>query len=111
MVQVECYLLDLEGLISQHSMGSGTKLLDRESFQDVLSGGSCKVLTGWMYANEAKQQLWEERGEAMEKDFKSAPRCFWKTIRHLSKGKRETIQALYSKGRILLTSTEEVIGW
>ena len=59
---------------------------------------------------EAKQRVWEEFGEAMEKDFWSAPKHFWKTIRHLRRGKRGTIQAVYSKDGTLLTSTEKVIG-
>lgn len=29
---------------------------------------------------EAKQQVWEEFGKAMEKDLRLAPKCFWKTI-------------------------------
>ena len=48
--------------------------------------------------------------EDMEKDFRSAPKCFWKTIQHLRRGKRGTIQAVYSKDGTLLTSTEEVVG-
>ncbi|KAJ3590403.1 hypothetical protein NHX12_008354 [Muraenolepis orangiensis] len=46
----------------------------------------------------------------MEKDFQSAPKHFWQTIRRLRRGKRGSIQAVYSKGGTLLTSTEEVIG-
>ncbi|KAJ3588625.1 hypothetical protein NHX12_009479 [Muraenolepis orangiensis] len=46
----------------------------------------------------------------MEKDFQSAPKRFWQTIRRLRRGKRKSIQAVYSKGGTLLTSTEEVIG-
>ncbi|KAJ3614865.1 hypothetical protein NHX12_018435 [Muraenolepis orangiensis] len=46
----------------------------------------------------------------MEKDFQSASNRFWKTIRPLRRGKRGSIQAVYSKGGTLLTSTEEVIG-
>ncbi|KAJ3581053.1 hypothetical protein NHX12_017103, partial [Muraenolepis orangiensis] len=46
----------------------------------------------------------------MEKDFQSAPKRFWQTIRRLRRGKRGSIQAVYSKGGTLLTSTEEVIG-
>ena len=49
--------------------------------------------------------------ESSDKDFRSAPRCFWKTVRHLRKGKQGTIQAVYSKDGMLLTSTEEVVGW
>ncbi|KAJ3596178.1 hypothetical protein NHX12_002587 [Muraenolepis orangiensis] len=46
----------------------------------------------------------------MEKDFQSAPKRFWQTIRRLRRGKRGSIQAVYSKGGTLLTSSEEVIG-
>ncbi|KAJ3586871.1 hypothetical protein NHX12_013263 [Muraenolepis orangiensis] len=46
----------------------------------------------------------------MEKDFQSAPKSFWQTIRRLRRGKRGSMQAVYSKGGTLLTSTEEVIG-
>ena len=35
---------------------------------------------------EAKQRVWEEFGEAMEKDFRTAPRRFWNTVRHLQEG-------------------------
>ena len=35
---------------------------------------------------------------------------FWKTVRRLRRGKRETIQAVYSKDGTWLTSTEEVVG-
>ena len=59
---------------------------------------------------EAKQRVWERFGEDMEKDFRSAPKCFWKTIRHLRRGKQGNIQAVYSRDGTLLTSTEEVIG-
>ena len=46
----------------------------------------------------------------MDKDFRSEPKCFWITVRHLRRGKWGTIQAVYSKEWTLLTSTEEVIG-
>ena len=78
------------------------------------SGGSCKVQqarrTAASAVTEAKLWVWEEFGEAMEKDFWSVPKLFWKTVRHLRKGKRGTIQAVYSKNGTLLTSTEKVIG-
>ena len=53
--------------------------------------------------HQAKQRVWEEFGEAMEKNFRSAPKHFWKTVRHLRRGKRGTIQAVYSKDGTLLT--------
>ena len=40
------------------------------------------------------------RSSAMEKDFRSAPRCFRKTSHHLRRGKRGTIQAVYSKDEL-----------
>ena len=59
---------------------------------------------------EAKQRVWEEFSEAMEKDFRAVPKRFWKTARNLRRGKGGTIQAVYSKDGTLLTSAEEVIG-
>ncbi|KAJ3584246.1 hypothetical protein NHX12_014742 [Muraenolepis orangiensis] len=54
--------------------------------------------------------MWEEFGDAIEKDFQSAPKRFRQTIRRLRRGKRGSIQTVHSKGGTLLTSTEEVIG-
>lgn len=59
---------------------------------------------------EAKQQMWEEFGEAMEDDFTKAPRFFWKHISHIRRGKQGNTQAVYSKDGTLLTLTENVIG-
>ncbi|KAK5851305.1 hypothetical protein PBY51_002108 [Eleginops maclovinus] len=61
-------------------------------------------------AAEAKQRVWEKFGEATEKDFRSAPKLFWKTVRHLRRGKQGTIKAVYSKDGTLLTSTDRVLG-
>lgn len=36
--------------------------------------------------------------------------CFWKTVWHLRKGKRN-IQAVYIRDGTLFTSNEKVIGW
>ena len=84
----------------------------------MLSQGTPEAVLGYQWAQraaaaavaEAKQWVWEEFGEAMEKDFRAAPKRLWKTVRHLRRGKRGTIQAVYSKDGTLLTSTEEVIG-
>ena len=92
--------------------------LKKEAFRDMLSRKTPEAVARYRRARraaaaavvEAKQRVWEEFGAAMEKDFRSAPRCFWKTIRHLRRGKRGTIQAVYSKDGTLLTSTEEVVG-
>ncbi|KAJ7996760.1 hypothetical protein DPEC_G00240360, partial [Dallia pectoralis] len=57
----------------------------------LLSLGTPEAVAGYRQArraaaaavSEAKQRVWEKFGEAMEKDFRSAPKCFWKTVRHL----------------------------
>jgi len=41
--------------------------------------------------------VWEEFGEAMEKDFKLASRRFWQTVRRLRKGKQGLAQAVLSR--------------
>ncbi len=63
-----------------------------------------------MAVTEAKQQVWEQFGEAMEKDFQSAP-SVWKTIRPYKREKQGTIQVVHSKDEKLLTLTEEIIKW
>ena len=50
-----------------------------------------------MAVMEEKRKVWKRFEEIMERDFQTAPKCFWKTIRHLIRGKQ-------------LTSTEEVVG-
>uniref|UniRef100_A0AAQ4NW66 Endonuclease/exonuclease/phosphatase domain-containing protein n=1 Tax=Gasterosteus aculeatus aculeatus TaxID=481459 RepID=A0AAQ4NW66_GASAC len=92
--------------------------LKKEAFRVMISGGTPEAVAVYRQARraaasavmEAKQRVWEEFGVTMEKDFRSAPKCFWKTLRHLRRGKRGTIQAVYSKDGTLLTATEEVIG-
>ena len=60
-------------------------------------------------AGEASgQQVWEKFREDMEKDFRAAPKLFWKT--NLRRGKQGTIQAVYRKHETLLTSTDRVSG-
>ena len=46
----------------------------------------------------------------MDKDFQATPKRFWKTIWHLRRVKRGTIQAVNLKDGTFLTSTEQVIG-
>ncbi|XP_068166910.1 glycerol-3-phosphate acyltransferase 2, mitochondrial [Antennarius striatus] len=35
---------------------------------------------------EATQRVWEEFGEAMEKNYRTASKLFWRTVRHLRRG-------------------------
>ncbi|KAI3377649.1 hypothetical protein L3Q82_008809 [Scortum barcoo] len=59
---------------------------------------------------EAKTQVWEEFGEAMEEDYRSASKKFWQTIRHLRRGKQYSANTVYSAGGELLTSTGDIVG-
>ncbi|KAK5875618.1 hypothetical protein CesoFtcFv8_026682 [Champsocephalus esox] len=92
--------------------------LKKEAFRDLLSRGTPEAVARYRRARraaassvaEAKQRVWEKFGEDMEKDFRAAPKLFWKTVRHLRRGKQGTIQAVYSKDGTLLTSTDGVLG-
>uniref|UniRef100_A0A6Q2YL25 CARD domain-containing protein n=1 Tax=Esox lucius TaxID=8010 RepID=A0A6Q2YL25_ESOLU len=59
---------------------------------------------------EAKTWVWEEVGEAMEKDYRLASKRFWQTVRCLRRGKQCRTNAVYSGGGQLLTSTGDVVG-
>ncbi|TWW71179.1 hypothetical protein D4764_17G0006620 [Takifugu flavidus] len=45
---------------------------------------------------KAKTWAWEEFGEAVENDFRTASKRFWTTIRRLRRGKQCTVSAVYS---------------
>ena len=57
----------------------------KETFRDVLSQGTPEAVaryrqarrTAALVVTEAKQRVWEEFGETMEKDFQLAPKHFW----------------------------------
>ncbi len=55
-------------------------------------------------------KLKKESGEAMEKDFRSAPKKFWETFRCLRRGRQQLAPTVYSGCRELLTSTGEIVG-
>ncbi|KAI3356861.1 hypothetical protein L3Q82_003510 [Scortum barcoo] len=59
---------------------------------------------------EAKTRVWEEFGEAMEEDYRSASKRFWQTVRRLRRGKQYSANTVYSAGGKLLTSTEDIVG-
>ncbi|KAI3357939.1 hypothetical protein L3Q82_016326 [Scortum barcoo] len=52
---------------------------------------------------EAKTRVWEEFGEAMEEDYRSALKRFWQTVRRLRRGKQYSANTVYSAGGELLT--------
>jgi len=61
----------------------------KEAFRAWLAQGSPETADGYLEARraaasavtEAKTRVWEEFGEAMEKDFRLASRKFWQTVR------------------------------
>ncbi|KAI3363122.1 hypothetical protein L3Q82_011775 [Scortum barcoo] len=54
-------------------------------------------------------RVWEEFGEAMEEDYRSASKRFWQTVRRLRRGKQYSANTVYSAGGELLTSTEDIV--
>ncbi|TWW61017.1 hypothetical protein D4764_05G0011070 [Takifugu flavidus] len=58
---------------------------------------------------EAKTWAWEELGETMENDFRTASKRFRTTIRRLRKGKQCTVNTMYSGNGMLLTSTRDAV--
>nr|XP_054600883.1 uncharacterized protein LOC129164488 [Nothobranchius furzeri] len=45
---------------------------------------------------KAKSQAWEEFGEAMEKDYRLAPKRFWQTVWRLRRGRQHVTGCFYS---------------
>ncbi|KAK0138802.1 putative RNA-directed DNA polymerase from transposon X-element [Merluccius polli] len=58
---------------------------------------------------EAQTRTWEEFGEAMENDFRTASKRFWTTIRRLRRGKQCIVNTVYGGDGALLTSTRDVV--
>uniref|UniRef100_UPI0037E775E1 G-protein coupled receptor 4-like n=1 Tax=Semicossyphus pulcher TaxID=241346 RepID=UPI0037E775E1 len=96
--EVERYQLQIVGLTSTHSSGSGTNILER----------------GWTLAfsgvAQVRVRVWEEFGEALEKEFRLASKKFWQTVRRLRKGKQGLAQAVFSRDGELLTRTKDIVG-
>ena len=92
--------------------------LKKEAFRAWLAQGSPETADGYQEARravasavaKAKTQVWEEFGEAMEKDFRLASQKFWQTVRRPRKGKQGLAQAVFSRGGELLTQTEDIVG-
>lgn len=57
---------------------------------------------------EAKARIWEF-GAPLEKDSRTAPKCFWKTIQASNEGKADTVQAVLSKDGENLTTNGDVV--
>uniref|UniRef100_A0A669BVU6 Endonuclease/exonuclease/phosphatase domain-containing protein n=1 Tax=Oreochromis niloticus TaxID=8128 RepID=A0A669BVU6_ORENI len=96
----------------------GATRLKKESYRAWLARGTSEAADRYRHAKrnaaravaEAKTRVWEEFGEAMEKDFRTASKRFWQTVRRLRRGKRCSTCTVYSTGGVLLTSTEKIVG-
>ncbi|KAK3563106.1 hypothetical protein QTP86_016342 [Hemibagrus guttatus] len=92
--------------------------LKKESYQAWLARGTPEAAEAYRQAkpttavvvSKAKTRVWEEFGEAMEKDYRTASGKFWQTIRHLRRGKQLSANTVYSGGGELLASTEDIVG-
>ncbi|KAK3575512.1 hypothetical protein QTP86_028226 [Hemibagrus guttatus] len=60
--------------------------------------------------SEAKTRVWEEFGDAMEKDYRTASEKFWQTVRCLRRGKQLSASTVYGGGGELLVSTGDIVG-
>ncbi|XP_077362676.1 uncharacterized protein LOC144007167 isoform X2 [Festucalex cinctus] len=91
--------------------------LMKESYRAFLACGTPEAADEYQMAKrnaasvvaEAKIQTWEEFGEAMENDFRTASRKFCSTIQRLRRGKQCTIYTVYSGDGVMLTSTRDVV--
>ncbi|KAK3525845.1 hypothetical protein QTP70_010916 [Hemibagrus guttatus] len=92
--------------------------LKKESYQAWLAWGTPEAAEAYRQAkqttavvvSEAKTRVWEEFGEAMEKDYQTASGKFWQTVRRLRRGKQLSANTVYSGGGELLASTGDIVG-
>ncbi|KAK3539603.1 hypothetical protein QTP70_010243 [Hemibagrus guttatus] len=93
--------------------------LKKESYRAWLARGTLKAAEAYRQAkrttavvvSEAKTRVWEEFGEAMEKDYRTASGKFWQTVRRLRRGKRLSANTVYGGGGELLVSTGDIVRW
>ncbi|KAK3529892.1 hypothetical protein QTP86_007210 [Hemibagrus guttatus] len=91
--------------------------LKKESYQAWLAWGTPEAAEAYRQAkrttavvvSEAKTQVWEEFGEAMEKDYRTASGKFWQTVRRLRRGKQLSANTVYGGGGELLVSTGDIV--
>ncbi|KAK3534178.1 hypothetical protein QTP86_002508 [Hemibagrus guttatus] len=88
--------------------------LKKESYRAWLARGTPEAAeakrTATRVVSEAKTRVWEEFGEAMEKDYRMASGKFWQTVRHLRRGKQLSANTVYSGRGELLASTGDIVG-
>ncbi|KAK3532671.1 hypothetical protein QTP86_027655 [Hemibagrus guttatus] len=92
--------------------------LKKESYRAWLARGTPEAAEAFQQAkrstavvvSEAKTQVWEEFGEAMEKDYWMASGKFWQTVRRLRRGKQLSANTVYGGDGELLASTGDIVG-
>uniref|UniRef100_A0AAV2MSF8 Endonuclease/exonuclease/phosphatase domain-containing protein n=1 Tax=Knipowitschia caucasica TaxID=637954 RepID=A0AAV2MSF8_KNICA len=92
--------------------------LKKESYRAMMVHGTPEAAVQYRQAKraaaravaEAKTRDWEEFGESMEHDYRSASKRFWQTVRRLRKGKQFFANTVYGAGGGLLTSTGDIVG-
>ncbi|KAK3543016.1 hypothetical protein QTP70_008703 [Hemibagrus guttatus] len=92
--------------------------LKKESYRAWLARGTPEAAEAYRQAkrttavvvSEAKTRVWEEFGEAMEKDYWTASGKFWQTVRRLRRGKQLSANTVYGGGGELLVSTGDIVG-
>ncbi|TWW57306.1 hypothetical protein D4764_07G0000250 [Takifugu flavidus] len=98
----------------------GAIKLKKEAYRSWLVCGSPEAADWYRLAKqvaaatvtEANSWAWEEFGEVMEEDFRSAPRRFWQTVRRLRGGRRQLAHTVLGVRGELLTSPGAIIrGW
>ncbi|KAI3352582.1 hypothetical protein L3Q82_005519 [Scortum barcoo] len=98
-----------EGVLSHRTMlACGTP-----DAVDRYRQAKCQAASPGAVLEAKKTRVWEEFGEAMEEDYRSASKRFWQTansIRRLRRGKQYSANTVYSAGGELLTSTEDIVG-
>ncbi|KAK3510372.1 hypothetical protein QTP70_005671 [Hemibagrus guttatus] len=93
--------------------------LKKESYRAWLARGTPEAAEAYRQAkrttavvvSEAKTWVWEEFGEAMEKDYRTASGKFWQTVWRLRRGKQLSANTVYGGGGELLVSTRDIVGW
>ncbi|KAK3549709.1 hypothetical protein QTP86_007157 [Hemibagrus guttatus] len=92
--------------------------LKKESYRAWLARGTPEAAEAYRQAkrttavvvSEAKTRVWEEFGEAMEKDYRMALGKFWQTAQSLRRGKQLSANTVYGGGGELLVSTGDIVG-
>ncbi|KAK3574271.1 hypothetical protein QTP86_004382 [Hemibagrus guttatus] len=91
--------------------------LKKESYQAWLAWGTPEAAEAYWQAkqttavvvSEAKTRVWEEFGEAMEKDYRTASGKFWQTVRRLRRGKQLYANTVYCGDGELLALTGDIV--